>query len=578
MSKAQFLARLVSFYFVVLSLFAQQPAPQQPSPARAIDEKPEDDGIPITSTVVRTACAPCHTTDDKNRMSRISYRRTTPEGWQETIRRMVSLNKVELTPKDAREIVRYLSNHLGLAPEEARPALFEVERRMIDFKYTDRDIEQICARCHSLGRVISQRRTKEEWELLIAMHRGYYPLSDFQAFRRTGPPQTQPGPDGRPPDNRHPMEKAVAHLAEAFPLKTNEWSAWSANMRTPKLAGRWALSGYQVGRGALYGQMVITTNPEAEDEFVTQVRYAYARSGSSVERAGKALVYTGFQWRGRSFDGKDEKSGLREVMFVERDWQRMSGRWFTGAYDELGTDIRLQRITNDPIVLGVEPIALKTSSSARTVRIFGANFAAKLTPADVNFGQGVRVTRIVSADPDSVSVEVEVAADAPVGARDVFVSGAARHAAVVVFNKTDGIKVRPQAGMARVGGANFPKQYQQFEAVAYNNGADGKPDTKDDLDLGIVDVAWSLEEYTATFGDDDKEFVGTIDASGLFTPNIDGPNPKRKNQTNNYGDVWVVATFSPEAGGPPARPIRARAHLLVTVPVYMRWEPSEVTR
>jgi quinohemoprotein amine dehydrogenase len=132
--------------------------------------------------------------------------------------------------------------------------------------------------------------------------------------------------------------------------------------------------------------------------------------------------------------------------------------------------------------------------------------------------------------------------------------------------------------MARVGGANFPKQYQQFEAVAYNNGADGKPDTKDDLDLGIVDVAWSLEEYTATFGDDDKEFVGTVDASGLFTPNIDGPNPKRKNQTNNYGDVWVVATFTPEAGGPPARPIRARAHLLVTVPVYMRWEPSEVTR
>ena len=45
----------------------------------------------------------------------------------------------------------------------------------------------------------------------------------------------------------------------------------------------------------------------------------------------------------------------------------------------------------------------------------------------------------------------------------------------------DSIKVRPQAGMARIGGVNFPKQYQQFEAVAYNNGPDGKPDTKDDL-------------------------------------------------------------------------------------------------
>ena len=31
----------------------------------------------------------------------------------------------------------------------------------------------------------------------------------------------------------------------------------------------------------------------------------------------------------------------REVMFVERDWQEMSGRWFTGAYDETGIDVKL---------------------------------------------------------------------------------------------------------------------------------------------------------------------------------------------------------------------------------------------
>ena len=51
--------------------------------------------------------------------------------------------------------------------------------------------------------MISQRRTKEEWELLLAMHRGYYPLVDFQAFRRGGPPPpTAARTDGRPPDNR----------------------------------------------------------------------------------------------------------------------------------------------------------------------------------------------------------------------------------------------------------------------------------------------------------------------------------------------------------------------------------------
>ena len=70
--------------------------------------------------------------------------------------------------------------------------------------------------------------------------------------------------------------------------------------------------------------------------------------------------------------------------------------------------------------------------------------------------------------------------------------------AAMVFDKIDAIKVTPVAGMARVGGINFPKQFQQFEAIAYHNGADGKPDTKDDLNLGAVDVDLGVEEYPAT--------------------------------------------------------------------------------
>ena len=152
-------------------------------------------------------------------------------------------------------------------------------------------------------------------------------------------------------------------------------------------------------------------------------------------------------------------------------------------------------------------------------------------------------------------------------------TGATGNATVAVYTTVDYIKVLPQAGLARVGGANFPKQFQQFEAVAYANGPDGKPDTKDDIELGQVDVSWSIEEYTATYEDDDKDFVGTIDATtGLFTPNLDGPNPKRRHTTNNYGDVWAVATYAP------AKPIKARAHLLVTVPLYMKWDQPEVSR
>ena len=183
------------------------------------------------------------------------------------------------------------------------------------------------------------------------------------------------------------------------------------------------------------------------------------------------------------------------------------------------------------------------------------------------------MSRVKSSQPGVVAIEVQVAPDARVGARDLFLGGATRTKALAVFDKVDVIRVTPQAGMARLGGANFPKQYQQFEAAAYHHGPDREPGTDDDLNLGMVDVSWSLEEYPTRFGDDDGNFVGTIDGSGLFTPNLDGPNPDRHHGTNNYGDVWVVATFREES---PDQTIRARAHLLVTVPLYVKWDQPEV--
>ena len=63
--------------------------------------------------------------------------------------------------------------------------------------------------------------------------------------------------------------------------------------------------------------------------------------------------------------------------------------------------------------------------------------------------------------------------------------------------------------------------------------------------------------------------------SGLFTPNLDGPNPKRSGNRNNIGDVWTVAVLAPDAALGTTKPLRARAHLLVTVPVYMNWFTHE---
>ena len=150
--------------------------------------------------------------------------------------------------------------------------------------------------------------------------------------------------------------------------------------------------------------------------------------------------------------------------------------------------------------------------------------------------------------------------------------------AVAVFDKVDYIKVTPDAGMARVGGVNFPKQFQQFGAVAYNRGPDGKPQTADDISLGTADVEWSIDEFPATFDDDDKDYVGVLSDNGLFTPAVDGPNPKRKKGVNNYGDVWVVATYKPKDSARVAQPLKARSYLVVTVPVYVKWDQPEVSR
>ena len=71
--------------------------------------------------------------------------------------------------------------------------------------------------------------------------------------------------------------------------------------------------------------------------------------------------------------------------------------------------------------------------------------------------------------------------------------------------------------------------------------------------------------------------MGSISDSGLFTPNLEGPNPDRKKQSNNYptenwGDVWVDAFYK----GPSGETLKARSYLVVGVPQYMHYDQPEV--
>jgi quinohemoprotein amine dehydrogenase len=525
-------------------------------------------GFPIRDPDVSASCGGCHVADSAGIVQRLSFLRKTPEGWEMSIRRMVTLYRVPLDTAAARRIVRYLSDQQGLAPDEARPGRFESERRLIDYTYAaDSRTETTCRACHSMGRVLLQRRTREEWSLLVATHRGLYPLVDNQSFRRNPPANPEA-------DAQQPMDQAIAHLSRAFPLRTPEWAAWSATMRVPRLEGTWLLSGHDLGRGPLHGRVTVTPGG-ADGEFVTRATYRYARGGATVTREGRSVVFTGFQWRGRSTSSERTVApSLREVLFVEPGWQEMSGRWYTGAYDELGVDVKLTRVTGAPLVAAAMPRALRTGTTT-DVTLVGANLPASPAASAIDLGPGVRVERVLRASADSITVRVTVAQDAQIGARDLFVAGASLQGGAVVYDQVSRIEVTPGSGLARVGGVVFPKQLQQFEALAFHDGVDGRPDTGDDLEIGPVEAQWSLEEYGVTFDDDDVPWVGMLDERGLFTPAVDGPNPLRSGNRNNVGDVWVVASYQPAA---PARPIRARALLIVTVPLYLRFDPWSAPR
>ena len=531
-----------------------------------------DAGIPIESDLVKSKCGGCHKPDANNRMTRISYRRASPENWERTIERMITINKAAVSAADARAIVKYLADHNGLAPSEARPIAFEFERRLIEWTYDgDKDVATLCSGCHAFSRVMSERRTKDEWAGLVSMHRGYYPLTDNQpilngsGFRRSRslPPEET--------DKRQPMEKAIDYFAKTFPLVTADWTEWTSAVTPANLGGRWAVTANIPGKGPAYGEMTVTADA-SPDTFVTKTTMTVAKTGETVSRTGKALIYTGYQWRGRGADAGKPDEPWREVMFVERDRTEMWGRWFTGAYDEIGIDVKLAKISGSPMVLGAGQLALKRGGSA-SVTIFGANLPATLAPGDVSLGAGITVSGVAVAN-GVVTARVAVAADAKAGPRDVVVAGVVKPSSLVVYDKVDGVRVLPRAGLARTGGAVFPKGFQQFEAMAFANGPDGKPNTRDDWPLGLVDAKWGVEEYSATFNDDDLKYVGTIDAkTGFFTPALDGPNPARSGNRNNIGDLWITADYTPEGA---AEPIRARAQIVVAPPVYMRWMASEV--
>jgi len=572
--------------WMALAVFcAALPVQGQPPPARpaVVDEKPEE-GIPVTDALVISKCGTCHAKDAKGNLSRISWERATPEGWEQAIKRMVRLNGLILTPTEAKPILKYLSTYHGLAPEEAKPVLYMAEHRVLDETAPNETVRTTCMGCNPLGRGLSWRRTKEEWKLLTDLHVFIYPQADV-AFRRGFFGGGNAPPIAGAPDNRPPLvDETIDYLAKNAGLHTPEWAAWRARMRAPKLAGRWLVSAHIDGKGQYYGEMEVEPGA-ADDEFITRIKLQSVKDGSTISRSGQGLVYAGYSWRGRSKGTNpvsnpapdDLTQEMREVLFISADQSHAEGRWFWGSYQELGIDVRLERASTVPVLLAADRRSVKAGSGAQRIRLIGDNLPTDLTASDLDFGSGVKVQRVVSHTASEAVIEVDTAMDAVSGPRDIALRRAVLQGAIAIYDRIDYIKATPESALARLGSDVHPKGFQQFEATAYNRGADGKPHTADDVDLGPVDATWSLEEFYSVYGDDDKDFVGTLSPTGLFTPALDGPNPKRKFSRNNYGDVWVVATAKTEKDSD-GKPLVGKSYLVVTVPAYVRWDQPEVAQ
>ena len=378
--------------------------------------------------------------------------------------------------------------------------------------------------------------------------------------------------------------RSINFLGATYPLHTPEWAAWRARMRAPRIAGRWLVSAYIPGRGKYFGEMVIEPGA-AEDEFTTRVKLQSVKGGPALTHTGTGLVYAGYSWRGRSKASgmpassapDDLSQEMREVLWISPDQLTAEGRWFWGSYQEFGVDVKMERASDGPMLIGADLSALKTGSKGVAVKLFGDRLPADLAPADLDFGTGVTVKRIVSHTASEAVAEVDVAADAVAGKRDVVFRRSVLPGAIAVYDKVDYIKVTAPIHPRAAGQRDASQGLPAVRGLAYQRGADGKPYTADDVELGPVDVTWKVEEFYAVYGDDDKEFVGSLGPTGLFTPASDGPNPQRKFSRNNYGDVWVVATAKNEKDKD-GNPLVGRSYLVVTVPTYIRWDQPEVAQ
>lgn len=498
--------------------------------------------------LLNAKCAVCHLPVEGAGLNRIDQSRRTPEGWDMTIGRMVAAHGVRLTSNERMTLVKYLADTNGLAPEESAGRRYLLERDFTQVeKPDDRHVAETCARCHSYGRIALQRRTEDDWRKLANFHVGQFPTIEIQQAGR----------------DRNWWEIASQEMPKAlgtrYAFDSDAWSKWLKHTVTQP-TGSWRITGHRPGWGFYDG--VATVQADGTDRYKVVMQMNYA-NGKQETAEGKAVLFTGYEWRATVKQGGQE---IQQVFALSADGQQLTGRWFQPGIDSIGGTLHAVRSGAGAAssLLAVQPTYIKAGTTQK-ITLIGSNLTG-----DVSLGNGISVKTLESS-PDRIVVEASAAQGTDVGVRTVSVGTAKLDSGLALYQTVDFITIEPGQAMARVGANNgpMPKVPVQFESVGYAYGPDGKAGTEDDIRLGYMPAVWSVDNgtpYAASMND--VQFAGTLDANGLFIPGDAGPNSQRKFKTNNAGDLKVTAVLTDGE-----RKVEASKPLVVTV---QRWNDPPI--
>lgn len=502
--------------------------------------------------IMAASCGGCHSQDDSGTWSRISEQRKTPEGWHMTLVRMEEIHGASIVDPAGgesgaamRTLVRHLADTRGLTPAESAPWRYVLERELNTIEQHDSAMfTEMCARCHSGARVGLQRRSEDEWRHLVHFHLGQFPSSEYSLM-------------GRDRDWLGiALNDMVPWLASELPLDNDAWTQWQAQPKQ-SFAGRWRVAGHMPGKGLFAGAMVVTDRSDRDYDVAFNGEFA---NGEPLSGAGKALVYSGHEWRASlTMDGV----AYQQVLMAAPGSGQLDGRMFRRDNVEWGLRMQAARTGGEARIMAMHPAHIRAGAEQQLLLV-----GAGLDPeADISLGAGLEVLEVAERSADGMVLQVRAAADAAEGGRAISVGEAGAEGLVTLYRSLDRVTVEPAYAVARVGGngGSQPVVEAMFDAIGFSNGPDGEPGTADDIRIGPLAATWSVAPFDAqAAADEDVRFAGAMDAaSGVFTPGAAGPNPERKYQTNNAGNLKVLATVAQEDAL-----LNAEGQLIVTV---QRW-------